>query len=665
MLGMGAAQASELFFSDIPVVLTASRMAQSPLDAPVAVTVIDRGMIEASGFTELHDLLRLVPGFLVADWAEGSPTVANHGLGDAYERRIKVMIDGGTVNSPLWGNTNWQDLPVRVDDVERIEVVRGPNGAAFGVNAFQGVINIITRSPSTQRGAGVIARVGKNGFYDHGFRVSGKAQEVVDWRISASNRRAVNFEPYLHTTPDGKTALNDREFITRSVFNLSATAQVAARDELSLMLGLSDGESDRGIPQSASDPLREDDGRALFLHLGWKRSFAADSELSVHYYHQDERMRAAWLDADDPSAPVSRDRNSDVSRDSVEVQYSARLSPSWRFLVGAGVSQESVRAPYMFNTRSTLRGTSSQLFGSVVWTPLERLQLDLGGVLEDHHYSGALFSPRLSANYALTPESALRMSAGVSYRAPSMVEARAEEAAYRLDGEIDSVGLIVGRLVKPERVRHVEVGYAAVLRELGLSLDVRAFHNSYQRYIDDERCYHYTSGAKVTPGHTVCPAVADYAFNSGGAKSFLFQNAGAFRMTGGEFSADWRRPGWGRVVLSQAFIDIDASEDILDDDFEDSGPSSVTSLLVIKDLPERWRISLGAYRHEKMNWLSDGDDVPGKPRFDLKLARAFGPPAANNEVAIVAQSVGGRYVDFHEGRFRHEPQVFGSLRLAW
>ncbi len=136
-------------------------------------------------------------------------------------------------------------------------------------------------------------------------------------------------------------------------------------------------------------------------------------------------------------------------------------------------------------------------------------------------------------------------------------------------------------------------------------------------------------------------------------------------MTGGEFSADWRRPGWGRVVLSQAFIDIDASEDILDDDFEDSGPSSVTSLLVIKDLPERWRISLGAYRHEKMNWLSDGDDVPGKPRFDLKLARAFGPPAANNEVAIVAQSVGGRYVDFHEGRFRHEPQVFGSLRLAW
>ena len=339
VLASGAAQPSDLFFGEIPVVLTASRMAQSPLDAPVAVTVIDREMIRASGFTEIHDLLRLVPGFLVADWAEGSPTVANHGLGDAYERRIKVMIDGGTVNSPLWGNTAWQDLPVRVDDVERIEVVRGPNGAAYGVNAFQGVVNIITRSPSTQRGPSLISRVGKDGFYDHAFLLSGKAQEVVDWRMSASNRRAVNFEPYLHTDTAGRTQLNEREAITRSVFNLSATAQVATRDEISMMLGLSDGESDRGIPGSASYPLRADDERSLFLHLGWKRSFATDSELSLDYYHQDERTRAAWLDAGDlgdPAAPVRRDRDSDVSRDSVEMQYFARLSPRWRFLLGVG-----------------------------------------------------------------------------------------------------------------------------------------------------------------------------------------------------------------------------------------------------------------------------------------------------------------------------------------
>lgn len=125
MFAGGAAQAAELFFEDIPIVLTASRIAQSPLDAPVAVSVIDREMIRASGFTEIHDLLRLVPGFLVADWPEGSPVVARHGLGDAYDRRIKVMVDGRTVNRPLSGDTAWLDLPVRVDDIERVEVVRG------------------------------------------------------------------------------------------------------------------------------------------------------------------------------------------------------------------------------------------------------------------------------------------------------------------------------------------------------------------------------------------------------------------------------------------------------------------------------------------------------------------------------------------------------------
>ena len=306
----------------------------------------------------------------------------------------------------------------------------------------------------------------------------------------------------------------------------------------------------------------------------------------------------------------------------------------------------------MFNTRSTLRGTSSQLFGSVVWTPLERLQLDLGGLLEDHHYSGTLFSPRLAANYALTDESAVRFSAGVSYRAPSWVESRSEEALYSGD-EIVRILNKASPSLDPERVRHFELGYVTAFRELGLSLDIRGFHNSYSRYIDDESCRNPN-----------CSGVGDIGAPPG-TKTFLFQNAGTFRMTGSEFSLDWRRPGWGRVVLSQAFIDIDADEDILDDDFEDSGPSSVTSLLLIKDLPERWRVSVGAYRHAKLNWLSDGDVVPGKPRFDLKLARSFGPPAAGNEMAIVAQSMGGRYVDFHEGRFRHEPQLFATLRLSW
>lgn len=254
VLGIGAVHASDVFFGDIPVVLTASRMAQSPLDAPVAVTVIDREIIRASGFTEIHDLLRLVPGFLVADWPEGSPVVARHGLGDAHDRRIKVMIDGVTVNRPLWGSTAWMDLPVRADDIERVEVVRGPNGAAYGVDAFDGVINIITRSPATESGATLLTRVGKNGFADLGFRVNGLSESGVNWRLSASRRQADNYLPRVDDKPDPRSGVRQpsgTEQVTNALVNFRASKQLDARDELGLHVALTDGLAERGTSESA------------------------------------------------------------------------------------------------------------------------------------------------------------------------------------------------------------------------------------------------------------------------------------------------------------------------------------------------------------------------------------------------------------------------------
>ena len=96
-----------------------------------------------------------------------------------------------------------------------------------------------------------------------------------------------------------------------------------------------------------------------------------------------------------------------------------------------------------------------------------------------------------------------------------------------------------------------------------------------------------------------------------------------------------------------------------------SAPSSLTSLLLVKELPGRWRASLGYYRNSVMYWLNDGDRVPERNRVDLRLARGFGPPADGNEIALTAQSVEGSYPEFHEGRYRHEPRLFASLRLSW
>lgn len=654
MLGIGAAHASDIFFSEIPVVLTASRMAQSPLDAPVAVTVIDRELIRASGFTEIHDLLRLVPGFLVADRPEGPPVVARHGLGDAYDRRIKVMIDGRTVNRPLWGDTAWLDLPVRIDDIERVEVVRGANGAAYGVNAFDGVVNIITRSPATEDGAAVITRVGRKGFQDHGFRVSGRAEGALDWRLSGSHRQAQNFR----ARADDK--IGDpvpKEDVRNTLFNFSATAQMSARDELDVHAAINEGVAERGNLEDWQEPLRDEETRSRYLHLAWRHKLGADSELSVNLSHQDERFRAGWLTAGELVVPI--DMSTDGRRDELELQYTTRPAQAWRLLLGAGVRRETIQSLRYFNTDATRSGTSSQLFGSVSWNPLAALKLDAGGTLEDHHYSGATFSPRVAMNYALTPESAVRASAGVSYRAPSFLESSAYET-IRVDDTVRWVGVRQTTPVEPERVRHFELGYLAQSRESGLSLDLRAFHERYLRYLDNRSCIIGEPGCPAPEAFDPFPHAPNRP-----PKQFRFVNSAALTRHGAEFSVDWRRPGWGRVVVSQAFIDIDADAEASDGDFDLSAPTTISSAFLIKDLPQRWRASLGYYRHDEMYWLNDGDHVPVVNRFDLRLARSFGPPGADSEFAVVAQSVRGRYPEFYARKFRHEPQLFATLRLSW
>ena len=119
----------EEFFGEIPIVLTATRLAQPATEAPAAISIIDREMIKASGAREIADVFKLVPGFVVSHESGYTPIVMYHGLSDEYARRMQVLIDGRSVYSPSGGGVEWSNLPLTVDDIERIEVIRVPNPA--------------------------------------------------------------------------------------------------------------------------------------------------------------------------------------------------------------------------------------------------------------------------------------------------------------------------------------------------------------------------------------------------------------------------------------------------------------------------------------------------------------------------------------------------------
>ena len=184
--------------SDLPVVLTATRLAQAPADAPGAVTVIDQAMIRASGARNIHELFRLVPGFQVGMHSGNQPLVAYHGLSDDAPRRLLVQVDGRSVYSPyLIAGVEWNQIGVDIDDIERIEVFRGSNSAAYGSNAFLGVANIVTRSPSETLGTAVRYRAGSDGINDIGVRI-GQQIPWSSWFDAQSSARELTGRCYQH-----------------------------------------------------------------------------------------------------------------------------------------------------------------------------------------------------------------------------------------------------------------------------------------------------------------------------------------------------------------------------------------------------------------------------------------------------------------------------------
>lgn len=677
-----AAQPEDLFFGELPQVLTASRIAQSPLDAPAPVTVLDRETIRASGFTEIHDLFRLVPGFQVADWPEDSPVVTNQGLADSHPRRLLVLIDGRSILDPFRGSVDWQDLPLRVEDIDRIEIVRGPNQASYGANAFNGVINIITRGPGLDRGVGIGVTGGRRGIGEGYVRVGG-GDGRLDWRVSASSREATNFRDlgvYTHGA---------REEIERQTLNAQMSYRPNASDEWHLQFGRSQGSN--GIGSSTityTEPYRDRTFGSNFLQAGWRRSYAADSEISLQYFHFDREQRDAYnYLANKPSlAPVpfiTVDLGVDMRRDDIEFQQIHALSPTLRGVWGAGLRQDEVKSPMYLYGKGWVGGSQMQIFGNLDWQAAPKWLLHAGGMVEKHYNTGTMFSPRLAANYTLLPGHALRVSTGRGYRAPTVFEASSFEV-YGYSGGIADVGVWSVYDVKPEKVDFWELGYVGRAERLGLQVDARAYVNDFSDLIGAESCVldPETQPANVAPACTFAPPpgyLRPVGFPGrswlrpdlpggtlsrfGHYKAFYIKNAGSVRVKGADLSLDWRHRDWGRFVLSHAAIAIEVSPDA-DRDAKVSAPQRSSSLLWMRSWPLGINTSVGFYKVGQFKWPSDGDMQAPYRRWDLKLGKHLGRPGSEDEISLTLQNLNDEHAEFRQ-KYWVDRRLFMTLRLSW
>ena len=154
-------------------VTTVSKKEQKASQSPAAIYVITQEDIRRSGMTNVPDLLRMVPGLQVAQAQGGQWAVSARGFNDAYSNKLLVLLDGMTVYSPIYSGVFWDEQNILLENIERIEVIRGPGATLWGANAVNGVINIITKAARDTQGVLVTGGAGSGGQGLGGVRFGG------------------------------------------------------------------------------------------------------------------------------------------------------------------------------------------------------------------------------------------------------------------------------------------------------------------------------------------------------------------------------------------------------------------------------------------------------------------------------------------------------------
>lgn len=628
MLALPAAAApdtltEQAFIGELPVVLSASRLHQPQSEAPGSVTVIDRELIKLSGARDLADLLRLVPGFLAAHADDATPAVTYHGLGDNYSRHMQLLIDGrATYSTNLLGGIPWNQLAVALEDIERIEVVRGSNAAAYGGNAFLGVINVITLHPTQTQGVYAAARLGNTGIRDNLLRYAGRLGGM-DMRVTVGRQADSGFEGI----PDDKRV---------GFLSFRGELRSSATDTLDVHLSTSGNSAGAGFEGLPNNPPRVQHNGANSLQLRWQSVRAPDEEFSLQYYFANDSIgEIVPFRLVVSGVPVSRDIDTRKRswRHSLEAQHTTGLGQELRLVWGGELRHDAVRSQVNFHSDETFSASLGRLFGNLEWRARPTLVVNAAAMLEHYSLTGTHLTPRLSANWHVVPGHTLRVGASVATRMPTLYEDRGNQRLVVIPGFFEVVNFVGTGGLEPERVMAREIGYLGEWRRWRASLDVRAFHEKVGGLI--------LPVARPVPGRT-------------------FRNAASATIRGIEYQLRATPLDGALAVLSQAFVRIGSEDAAL----PLTAPSRTTSLLLAYRLGSGTQLSLTHHDVGAQRWIGQTFGVPAYRRLDWRIAQTLALGATRAEVAVTVQNQFAPYEEFRpEYRFRR--RGFVSLALEF
>jgi iron complex outermembrane receptor protein len=451
-------------------VTSASKKEQKLSRIASAIFVISQNDIRRSGATNIPDALRMVPGLDVAQINGSTWEISSRGFNAQFANKLLVLIDGRTVYSPLFSGVYWDVQNVPLEDIDRIEVIRGPGATVWGANAVNGVINIITKSAKETQGGLLIAG---GGTHEPGFGVAqygGKASEATSYRLFI---KGFDYNPFPSLSgQDG----HDESDLVQGGFRVDST--LTKQDSLTVQGDIYKGTGGAVINIFALTPpfgqtlaarISVDGGNVLGR---WNHTFSPKSDTSLQMYF-DRAKRDRVIEEEG------------VSTFDVDFQHHLGWGSRQDVVWGLGYRYISYATTGSLTASFNPASQRLQLFTSFVQNEIalkpDRLFLTIGAKLEHNDFSGFEFQPSARMAWSLSKKYMLWAGYSRARRTPAPTDRGINFSLGAFPGPGGLPVLLTvqgGPNMGSENLDALETGYRAQLRA-NISLDVSIYYNRY------------------------------------------------------------------------------------------------------------------------------------------------------------------------------------------
>jgi iron complex outermembrane receptor protein len=619
-------------------VISVSKKEQKLASTGAAIFVITQVDIRRSGATNIPDLLRMVPGMDVARVDHSTWAVSIRGFNDVYADKVLVLIDGRSVYQPVYSGVSWYAQEMPLENIERIEVIRGPGGTVWGANAMNGVINIITKSAKDTHGGLIAAGGGSDLQADGLVQYGGKIGQSGDYRVYGRYANQGKSDAATFAPPADSKRTKEVGF--RSDWNLTPQDLLTVQGEIRAVDG---GQTITGVifrvpPITATfgEPVGDDDGNLL---ARWTHRYANGSDISIQAYYDQSHVFANGAD-------------NWTSIGNLDFQHHLRIARRHDVVWGLSYRADANHfAGSILITVNPVRRTDS-LYGAFAQDEIsltQTLPLTLGSKFEHNNYTGFEIEPSAQLVWEPTARHTVWASAAKAIRQPSNIDSGLQtiSAVQRLGQGLYGLVTVSGNpTTKAEQLRDFETGYRAQISRR-LSLDMTGFLSFYQNIQTTEPQAPYFN---PTGGYLAIPLIFDYKAH---AVSY-----------GAEAFANWNLTDRWRISPGLTMLNMSVTRDASS---QDSTIEQTPGRSPRRSYQARSFINLG----RSFEWdqtigytgpLAAGN-VPGYVRFDTRFGWRWGESC---DFSVTGQNLlAPRHAEFADIHFvdhmQDQRSIFGKI----